>query len=166
MSKHAPLPAFHPAVIWSCWFWTGLIPKAPGTMGSLAALPFAYGLNLWFGGDVLIIATLFVFLTGWWSTAVYVKATGRQDPGEVVVDEVAGQWIPLLIAGTNPVYFVIGFALFRLFDILKPWPIGWLDKKVKGAFGVMIDDILAGIFALVVLDIITNFVSYYVSRGT
>lgn len=157
MKKYAPLPFFHPAVLWSCWFWSGLTPKAPGTVGSLAALPVAYILNLWFDSSVLMLAILFVFVTGWWSSAVYSKATGRQDPGEVVIDEVAGQWIPLIIAGTNPFYFAISFILFRFFDILKPWPISWFDKNVKGAFGIMIDDILAGGCAFVLLYILVYF---------
>jgi phosphatidylglycerophosphatase A len=72
----------------------------------------------------------------------------------VVIDEVVGQWIPLLIAGVNLWLYVPAFLLFRLFDIWKPWPISWLDKNVKGAFGVMIDDILAGIFAAICMSLI------------
>ncbi|MEH6497705.1 MAG: phosphatidylglycerophosphatase A [Pseudomonas marincola] len=154
MSKPKGISNAHPAVILSTWFWTGLSPKAPGTMGSLAALPLGF-LLLHFGGQLLLLeGIVVVFCIGLWSTHVYVTRSGRSDPGEVVIDEVAGQWIPLLVAGTNPLLYLLGFALFRLFDIWKPFPISWLDQNVKGAFGVMIDDILAGLVALGVLIII------------
>jgi len=154
MSKPKGISNAHPAVILSTWFWTGLSPKAPGTMGSLAALPFGF-LLLHFGGQLLLLeGIVVVFCIGLWSTHVYVTRSGKSDPGEVVIDEVAGQWIPLLVAGTNPLLYLLGFALFRLFDIWKPFPISWLDQNVKGAFGVMIDDILAGLVALGVLIII------------
>ncbi|MEH6475825.1 MAG: phosphatidylglycerophosphatase A [Sneathiella sp.] len=154
MSKPKGISNAHPAVILSTWFWTGLSPKAPGTMGSLAALPLGF-LLLHFGGQLLLLeGIVVVFCIGLWSTHVYVTRSGKSDPGEVVIDEVAGQWIPLLVAGTNPLLYLLGFALFRLFDIWKPFPISWLDQNVKGAFGVMIDDILAGLVALGVLIII------------
>ncbi|OUR76974.1 phosphatidylglycerophosphatase A [Alphaproteobacteria bacterium 46_93_T64] len=144
----------HPAVILATWFWSGLSPKAPGTMGSLAALPFGY-LLYYFGGQLLLLeGIIVVFMVGLWSTHIYLTRSGKSDPGEVVIDEVAGQWLPLLVAGSDPLLYLLSFALFRLFDIWKPFPISWLDKNVKGAFGVMIDDILAGLIALGVLIII------------
>ncbi|MEH6524897.1 MAG: phosphatidylglycerophosphatase A [Sneathiella sp.] len=145
--KISPLTRWHPAVIWSTWFWSGLSPKAPGTMGSLAALPVGYVIFLYFGPIVLAVATVFVFFSGWWSCHIYVRETGTSDPGEVVIDEVAGLWIALLVTGGDLILTLAAFLFFRLFDIWKPWPIRWLDHHVKGAFGVMIDDILAGIFA-------------------
>jgi len=141
----------HPAVILATWFWSGLSPKAPGTMGSLAALPFGYLLMQLGGQELLLGGIVVIFAVGLWATHIYISRTAKSDPGEVVIDEVAGQWIPLLIAGSNPLLYILAFALFRLFDIWKPWPICWLDGHVKGAFGVMIDDIVAGLFALVVL---------------
>jgi phosphatidylglycerophosphatase A len=134
------------------WFGAGLIPKAPGTWGSLAALPFAWVFlhfgNIWW----LAGAALVVFLVGWWASHVYVTSTGQADPGAVVIDEVAGQWLALLPA--SPAvwwHWVLGFALFRFFDILKPWPVGWADRRLKGGFGVMIDDVIAGVLAGVLL---------------
>ena len=138
----------HPAHILATWFWTGLSPKAPGTIGSLAALPFGYALMYYGGRFYLMIGIVAVFVIGTVATHLYCTQTGRTDPGEVVIDEVAGQWIPLLVAGFNPLYYAIAFVLFRLFDIWKPWPIGWLDQRVKGAFGVMVDDIAAGLAAM------------------
>jgi phosphatidylglycerophosphatase A len=147
----SPLSRWHPAVIWSTWFWSGLFPKAPGTMGSLAALPVGFVIHYYFGPFVLGAATLLVFFSGWWSSHIYVRKTGRIDPGEIVIDEVAGLWIALLFTGGNLVLCGAAFLFFRLFDIWKPWPINWLDQNVTGAFGVMIDDILAGIYAAVVV---------------
>lgn len=147
--KSSPLTRWHPAVIWSTWFWSGLSPKAPGTMGSLAALPVGYVIFLYFGPAVLGVATVLVFFSGWWSCYIYVRETGKSDPGEVVIDEVAGLWIALLVTGGDLFLSMAAFLFFRLFDIWKPWPIRWLDHNVKGAFGVMIDDILAGVFAAI-----------------
>jgi phosphatidylglycerophosphatase A len=150
----APLSRWHPAVIWSTWFWSGLSPKAPGTAGSLAALPFGILILYFFGAPTLGLAAVFIFFTGWWSTKIYLDRTGKSDPGEVVIDEVAGLWLALHAADTGPVLIILAFLLFRLFDIWKPWPISWLDKSVKGAFGVMIDDVLAGLFAAFLLAIL------------
>jgi len=150
MSAAAP-SKLHPAVIWSTWFWSGLSPKAPGTVGSLAALPVGYVILYFLGVNALFVATIAVFFTGWWSTAIYLEKTGREDPGEVVIDEVAGLWVVLMLSDGGAFLTIGAFLLFRLFDIWKPWPISWLDRNIKGAFGVMIDDIVAGIFALVAL---------------
>lgn len=151
MSNEKIINKFHPAVLLATWFWSGLSPKAPGTMGSIAALPFGLAITYFFGEVALGIAIIVVFLVGIVATHHYLGLTGKSDPGEVVIDEVAGQWIPLLIAGTSPLLYLISFLAFRLFDIWKPWPIRWMDKSIKGAFGVMIDDIAAGIIALLVV---------------
>lgn len=151
MTERPGISRWHPAVIFATWFWSGLSPKAPGTMGSLAALPFGFVLTYYLGETALLLAIVTIFCIGILSTRHYLKQTGRSDPGEVVIDEVAGQWIPLLIAGTSPLLYLLSFVLFRFFDILKPWPISWMDKNIKGATGVMIDDIAAGIFALLLL---------------
>jgi phosphatidylglycerophosphatase A len=134
------------------WFGAGLIPKAPGTWGSLAALPFAW-LILHFGGLWWLAGGIgLVFLVGWWASEIYVTGTGQADPGAIVIDEVAGQWIALLPAATSIWWhWLVGFVLFRFFDIVKPWPIGWADRRVRGGFGVMIDDVIAGIYAGVLL---------------
>ena len=148
------ISAFHPATIMATWFWSGLSPKAPGTLGSLAALPFGYGIYVLGGQVYLMEAIVVVFLLGILVTHIYCKKTGRTDPGEVVIDEVVGQWIPLLIAGTSPLLYLLAFVFFRIFDIWKPWPIGWMDKNIKGALGVMVDDIAAGVLALGALALI------------
>ncbi|MZR30450.1 phosphatidylglycerophosphatase A family protein [Sneathiella litorea] len=153
-SKIAPLSLWHPAVILSTWFWSGLSPKAPGTVGTLAALPFGILIYYFFGAPALGMASLVALFIGWWSTKIYLEKTGKSDPGEVVIDEVAGIWLALHAADLTPLMIFLAFVIFRVLDIWKPWPIGWLDRKVKGAFGVMIDDYAAGLIASVLLVII------------
>jgi len=147
------------------FFYVGRLPWAPGTFGSLAALPFAYLLHRYAGFPLFALATLVVFFLGWWATFEDTKGKENHDPGEIVIDEVAGQWIalwPLSFglwhAGVDPAIFpypgwIAGFVLFRLFDILKPWPVSWADRK-DTAFGVMFDDVLAGIMAAIVVAIL------------
>ncbi|MEM1277975.1 MAG: phosphatidylglycerophosphatase A [Pseudomonadota bacterium] len=131
----------------------GRVPKAPGTFGSLAAIPVAYLLHLVGGFPLLALATLLLFVLGLWATHHHLE--GRQeDPSEVVIDEVVGMMITLWPlswglwqAGVDPHVFpwpgwVIGFALFRFFDIVKPPPIRWFDRP--GALYVMLDDVVAG----------------------
>jgi phosphatidylglycerophosphatase A len=140
----------------------GLAPKAPGTWGSLAALPFGYGLHVLGGFPVLVLATLIVFAVGWWATARETEGQDDHDPSEIVIDEVAGQWIALWalsgglwFAGQPPHIFpwpglLGGFLLFRLFDIFKPWPVSVFDR-MSTPFGVMMDDVVAGILASAVV---------------
>lgn len=150
MSAARRLPLSHPAAWLATWFGCGLLPAAPGSWGSLAALPLAW-LLLWLGGAWALLAGAgIVFLVGWWASEVYAKALGGKDPREVVVDEVAGQFIALLPAALAPLPFAVGFLLFRLFDIVKPWPIRRLEN-LPGGLGIMADDLLAGIYAALVL---------------
>ena len=129
------------------WFGAGLLPWAPGTWASLAALPFAWGL-VWLGGPwLLLAAAALVFGLGLWAAGRYMRAVGVHDPGAVVIDEIAGQWLTLCIAPLDPRAYLLGFVLFRLADVLKPWPVSWLDRRVGGGFGVMIDDVAAAVYA-------------------
>lgn len=133
------------------WFGAGLLPKAPGTWGSLAALPFGLALT-WLGGPWLLLAgAALAFLVGIWAGGRYARERGREDPGAVVIDEVAGQWIALIPALLDPRLIVLAFVAFRLFDIAKPWPIGLLDRGLKGGLGIMADDALAGACAAAVV---------------
>ncbi|MBI3513156.1 MAG: phosphatidylglycerophosphatase A [Proteobacteria bacterium] len=139
----------------STWFGAGLMPIASGTWGSAAALPFAYVLLVAGGPDAgpywLGAAALVVFLIGIWSAGVYCRYAGVGDPGAIVIDEVAAQWLTLTVAPPRLLPFVLGFLLFRVFDVLKPWPASWADRSVKGGLGVMLDDLFAGIYAAIVL---------------
>ncbi|MGI9433795.1 MAG: phosphatidylglycerophosphatase A family protein [Geminicoccaceae bacterium] len=129
------------------WFGVGHLPKAPGTFGSIAALPLAW-LLVWLGGPwLLLLASVLVFGLGLWAAGRYADQIGRKDPGSIVVDEVVGQWLTLLPAPLDPLAYGLGLIAFRLFDILKPWPIHLFDRHVTGGLGVMIDDVVAAIYA-------------------
>jgi phosphatidylglycerophosphatase A len=138
----------------ACGFGSGLAPKAQGTFGSLAAiLPWLLlrelSMPVWLG--VIVVA----FAIGVWACDVAGRILGVDDHRSLVWDEFVGLWIGLLPALVAPWWAVIaGFLLFRLFDVWKPWPIAWLDRRVKGGFGVMLDDVIAGIFAGIVLYLI------------
>ena len=147
------LPVLHPAHLLATWFGAGLLPRMPGTWGSLAALPFAYALQTWGGPSALGAATVAVSLGAIWAISVYLRHTGEADPQTVVVDEVAGQWLALLPAATDPLLFLAGFVLFRAFDTLKPWPCDWVDARVPGAPGVWLDDMVAGSYAAMAVGV-------------
>ena len=136
------------------WFYFGKAPKAPGTCGSLATLPFVYALAYFYGMSAVIVFAVIVSLFGIFIADAYAKELNLKDPGEIVIDETAGQAFSLIFAGTNLWLFALGFALFRLFDISKPWLVGWADKKVNGGLGIMLDDIFAGIFAGIIVGIV------------
>lgn len=140
-------PALNPAMIIATWFGCGLSPKAPGTIGSLGALPVAWAILFYSGWPWLAVAAVAATVIGILATAAVLRRSAVKDPSFVVIDEVAGQWIALLPAGLDPVLFIAAFLAFRLFDIWKPWPVSWADRAVPGALGVMLDDLIAGGFA-------------------
>lgn len=145
-------PLSNPAILIATWFGVGYLPKAPGTWGSFAALPFA-ALFMSLGGQwAMAAAILVLFPIGIWAAREFNRQTASDDSGAIVVDEIVGQWLAFLpLANFDLFWFVIAFALFRLFDVWKPWPIRAFERKVKGGFGVMLDDVLAGLFAAAVL---------------
>ncbi len=150
------------------FFGAGLLKPAPGTWGSLAALPVGYLLHGIGGFPLLALATFAVFGIGWWATALETRGRADHDPSEIVIDEVAGQWValwPLSLglwhAGAEPWLFpypgwIGAFAMFRLFDIWKPWPVSWADRK-STPLGVMLDDILAGFLAAIAVALAAAF---------
>lgn len=141
----------NPAVWLATWFGCGLMRPAPGTWGTLGALPIGLIL-LAFGGPLLLIpAIAAVTWVGIGAANKFESMTGTHDNSMIVIDEVAGMWIALLTSTLSPLSIVAAFLLFRFFDILKPWPIGWLDRKLPGGVGVMADDLVAGIFAAICL---------------
>ncbi len=162
MAKHAPPLAElkNPTVLLATWFGAGLLPKAPGTWGTLAALPFAWAIHSYAGWLGLATGVVVVFAIGIWAANGYTARLGGEDPGPVVIDEVAGLWLTLLpIAYVAPrapdlPLYGVAFVLFRIFDIVKPWPVSWADKTLKGGLGIMLDDILAAIYAALVLALI------------
>ncbi|MEK9671561.1 MAG: phosphatidylglycerophosphatase A [Rhodospirillaceae bacterium] len=133
------------------WFGAGLSPKAPGTVGSVAALPVAWVIVYGAGWQALAVAAVLATLIGVWATRKMLETASDKDPSYLVIDEVAGQWIALLPAGFDPLLWLAAFAGFRLFDIWKPWPVGLADRKLGGAWGVMLDDLLAGGYACLIV---------------
>lgn len=99
----------------------------------------------------MLAASAICALVGWWAASVYVRRTGIDDPKEVVIDEVAGQWLVLAAVPPEPLFIAAGFAVFRLFDIWKPWPVSLADRNVGGGLGVMLDDLLAALYGAAVL---------------
>lgn len=132
------------------WFGAGLLPAMPGTWGSLAALPWAWVIRSRWGVAGLAIATMIVFAVGCWSAGTIAKASGVKDPGIIVIDEVTAQWLALLPAPLDPLSYAVVFVLFRIFDTWKPWPVGLADRRVHGGLGIMLDDVLAAVYAVLV----------------
>lgn len=153
----------HPASLLATWFGLGKMSFAPGTWGSLGAFPIVFFIfamlpaeNIFLG---LLVSTIIVFFAGLWASEVYENSTGKKDSREIVIDEVAGQLLAITFitynAGKNIIAphviipYVIIFLLFRYFDIWKPWPCKNIEKNFKGGMGVMLDDVVAGIYAVI-----------------
>jgi phosphatidylglycerophosphatase A len=143
----------------SAHFWlvtglgTGMMRPAPGTWGSLLGLAQGYLMHLaGFEVPALLAMTAALTAVSSWSIDRIEAETGIHDAPEIIIDEIVGQWlalVPVIILAPSLVLYGIAFLLFRLFDVIKPWPIGWLDKKVSGGFGVIVDDLAAGILAAI-----------------
>ncbi len=138
----------HPAHFIALGFGSGLPRKAPGTFGTLAALPL-YAVLVYFFSPAVIVALCFpAFLLGIWAAQKTCHDLGVHDHGGIVVDEIVAMWLVLAAAPATLPGWVAAFALFRCFDILKPWPINWLDARIPGGLGVMLDDVLAALYAI------------------
>lgn len=142
-----------PVLFLAFGFGSGLVKKAPGTMGTLAAIPL-YLLCVQFDVWIYALLTLIATIVGVWICAVAAKKLNEHDYGGIVWDEVAGYLITMLFVPYSWQAMLIGFALFRLFDIVKPQPIKWIDAKVTGGLGIMLDDVLAAIFAGLLLRLV------------
>jgi len=156
-SQSARIVLTHPAGWIASGFGIGFSPRAPGTVGSLVAL-----LPWWFflqhqNLPVYLGVLLLAFIIGIWAGNWVIAKTGIEDPPVVVWDEFIGQWIALLLAPAGWLWMLGGFALFRLFDIWKPWPVSWADRKLHGGLGAMLDDVLAGVYACAALQAIAYF---------
>lgn len=139
-------------------FGSGLAKKAPGTFGTLAALPLYYLLSQT-NGLIYSLLTVIITGSGVWICDVAAKKLGEHDFGGIVWDEIAGLLITLWLVPCTWQNVVLGFIFFRFFDILKPWPIKWADQHVGGGLGIMLDDVLAGVFAggLLLLSTVVQF---------
>lgn len=153
------------AFVLATFFGSGLAAKAPGTFGSLATLPLAFIMAYFFGREGVFYAALISFFTGVWAIHQLIKDSDDKDPSKVVIDETAGQLATFLLVApflqhnlslSALVVYLLGFGLFRFFDILKMGPVKWADSKLKNAWGVMLDDVFAGIFAAIVLFLVVS----------
>lgn len=147
---------YNPIHLLAFGFGSGLPTKAPGTFGSLAAMLVWWALMSDLGLYIQLFIIVIGFVAGIYICQQCAKDLGVHDYGGIVWDEWIGLWITYLYLPHGIVWLLYGFVLFRVFDILKPPPISWLDKKVAGGLGIMLDDVLAGLFALAVLQ-----ASYY-----
>ncbi len=152
-----------PTRLIATFFGTGLIRPAPGTWGSLAALPVAWLLHVAGGFWLLAASTVVVFMIGWWATRIETAGSDDPDPSEIVIDEVAGMWVALWPVSLGAIMqdvpitalwpgWIVAFFAFRAFDIWKPGPIGLADR-MHTPLGVMLDDILAGALAAMVVAV-------------
>ena len=146
-----PLPpgatVTHPLSLIATWFGSGRLRPAPGTMGTAAALPFGYVISMYGGPVGLAVAALVMLVIGTVASNYYGKRSGEKDDQSIVVDEVVGVWIAAIPAGTDLQLWFTAFILFRVFDIYKPWPASYFDNRAGGGFDVMMDDVVAGIYA-------------------
>ncbi|MGB0900588.1 phosphatidylglycerophosphatase A family protein [Halocynthiibacter sp.] len=145
------------------FFGAGLLKPAPGTWGSVAAVFTGWGLHSLGGTNLLAFGVVASFLIGWWATAVSTRGQDDHDPSEIVIDEVAGQWLALLPVSIGASHagvafgalwpgILVAFVAFRLFDITKPGPVGWADRR-DDSLGVMLDDVIAGVLAAIAVMI-------------
>ena len=133
-------------------FFSGHIPFAPGTMGTLVAIPLYLllvgSLQGWSYAGAVVALTLAAI----WISGLAEKIYGRKDPPQVVIDEIAGFMLTMTAVPPSAMYIVMGFILFRLFDIIKPQPAGWINDRMRGGSGIVLDDIVAGLYANIVLQ--------------
>jgi len=138
-------------------FYSGYLPKAPGTWGSLVGLFIFFLLHtLSLPAYLAVVAGL--FLVGSFAAGEAEKIMDHKDPGLVVIDEIVGMLITMIAVGATPLTMALGFILFRIFDIAKPFPIGFIDQRFHGGLGIMLDDVMAGIYSLVILQLLLHFV--------
>ena len=141
-----------PVHILAFGFGTGLSPVAPGTVGSLVGVLFAW-LTLDLGLPLQLTVAAAISVAGIWICGESARRIGVHDHGGIVWDEIAGMYITLLAAPPTVAGWVLGFALFRAFDIAKPWPIRDLDHRLGGGTGIMLDDLAAALYALILLGL-------------
>ena len=148
-----PVRLSNPVHFLAFGFGSGLAPKAPGTFGTLAAIPL-YLLLSQLSLPVYVVVLVLASLLGIWLCGKTAKDLGVHDHPGIVWDEFCGYWLTMLAAPAGWLWIIVGFILFRLFDIWKPWPISLADKRMPGGMGIMVDDLIAGLYALIVMQVI------------
>lgn len=149
----------HPAHIIALGFGTGLSPKAPGTIGTLLAFPLYIVLLRWLNPLGVLLLCVVLFLIGIWASERTTRAMGVQDPGSITWDEIVAFLIVLVFTPAGWLWQLLAFGLFRFFDIVKPPPIRYVERRVKGGLGVMLDDLLAAGYTLLLLAAIRSILS-------
>lgn len=157
MAKTLPKPSWrqlltNPDHFFAFGFGAGLAPWAPGTFGTLAAIPLYWLISDLSAGIYLSVLVVGFALGVFWCERSS-RALGVHDHPGIVWDEIVGYWITMFLAPAGPGWIALGFVLFRLFDIAKPWPVSLADKNVGGGLGIMVDDVLAGLYAFLVMQV-------------
>ncbi|MBL4827644.1 MAG: phosphatidylglycerophosphatase A [Spongiibacteraceae bacterium] len=153
MSVNAAKILSNPVHCLAFGFGSGLSPIAPGTAGTVVAVPL-YLLLAHFSLWIYVAVLVFAFLLGIYLCGKTADDLGVHDHPGIVWDEFVGYWITMLAAPIGWGWMLLGFVLFRVFDIWKPWPISWLDRRVTGGLGIMVDDVLAGFYALIIVQLV------------
>ncbi len=147
--------SFHPITLLCTWFWSGFAPKAPGTFGTIAAVPLGVVLMTYGGQTITILCAVLLFGAGVWCSERYVGTLKDKDPSYIVIDEVAAFIFMCAFIEINALSILLSFILFRIFDIIKPFPIKILEHKfTHDGFGIMIDDMFAVLYAFISYHII------------
>ncbi|MGE4314151.1 MAG: phosphatidylglycerophosphatase A [Pseudobdellovibrionaceae bacterium] len=142
-----------PQILLATWFGCGCLFPGPGAWGTLGALPLGVALMLFGGPWALVLASLILFVIGVKVSRHFEHVSNRHDSSIIVIDEAAAVILALSVAPPTPFGVVTTFFLFRLFDVAKPFPIGWVDKRVPGEWGVMLDDTIAAIYTMIVIGV-------------
>lgn len=152
ISKRRSLPEgtslIHPHIFLATWCGSGLLRPASGTWGSMAAIPFGYSISFIAGQWALALAAFLLYWVGVAAAAHYERKSGQKDNQAIVIDEVVGMWIAAIPAGTNWDLWLAAFFLFRVFDVYKPWPASFFQNRKKEGVDVMMDDVVAGFYAM------------------
>ena len=146
----------NPIYLTACGFGTGLVPKAPGTAGTLVAIPIVTAVS-WLAIPIQWAIVAGMFFVGCFVCQSVADALDDHDPSVIVWDEIVGFCVAMILVPISPMTIIVGFVLFRLFDIYKPWPISWSEKKFSGGFGIMIDDVLSGVATNLCLQVLIHF---------
>ncbi len=149
---------FSPWYLMATWFHIGRFRPASGTWGTFGALPFIYVVHCYAGAFGLTVMALFLFFIGLKACQDYAEKTGEKDSSAIVIDEVVGMTIALIpLVEFDTLMWSVAFICFRIFDAVKIGPVGWCDRRVKGALGVMIDDVVAAFMTICILILIKSF---------
>ena len=150
-----------PAIFLSTLGGIGYLPKAPGTWASLVTLVAVFFIEIYTGFLGLIVFCSLIFIIGIWACTNHEQLTKSRDSKHCVIDECLGQSLVLLFTPNEPLFYLLAFAYFRFFDIIKPWPTNWFDKNVKGGIGVMFDDVVAGAQAIIAMILTVKFLDIF-----